>query len=82
MLSKSKTLSDLIKIDIDGLEMDVLEGCLKTIDRFRPVFIVEFNNNRDLITFFNELDYKILDLNLKEFNSQGNLPLNIHCVPL
>ena len=37
---------DLIKIDVEGLEPDVLAGATQTINRFRPVLFVE-NNNPD-----------------------------------
>ncbi len=33
---------DLIKIDVDGFELDILRGASKTIDAFRPIIIVEF----------------------------------------
>jgi FkbM family methyltransferase len=35
---------DLIKIDVEGFELDVLEGARKTLARFRPITILEFNS--------------------------------------
>ena len=32
---------DLIKIDVEGMELDVLAGAQKTIERFRPILYVE-----------------------------------------
>ena len=34
---------DLIKIDIEGSEVALLEGARETIERFRPVFMIEVN---------------------------------------
>jgi len=36
---------DLIKIDVEGSEMRVLEGAAQTLDRFRPILITEYNVN-------------------------------------
>ena len=35
---------DLIKIDVEGFEIDVLNGGLQTIPRFNPVIFLEFNS--------------------------------------
>jgi FkbM family methyltransferase len=34
---------DLIKIDVEGAEMDVLDGAMETLARCKPVVIMEFN---------------------------------------
>lgn len=34
---------DLVKIDTEGHELDVLAGAMQTLDRFRPVVILEFS---------------------------------------
>jgi FkbM family methyltransferase len=39
--TKALTKVDLIKIDVEGAELDVLEGCWETIAKWRPVLIVE-----------------------------------------
>ena len=33
--------ADLIKIDVEGMEMEVLEGTAKTIERCRPIMLIE-----------------------------------------
>lgn len=35
---------DFIKIDVEGAELDVLEGARDTLQRFKPIVIMEFNS--------------------------------------
>lgn len=71
---------DLIKIDVDGIELDILHGAKKTIKRDLPIVIVETNGNMQIIKFFKTLNYEILDMKLSPF-TEGELPLNIFCIP-
>jgi FkbM family methyltransferase len=45
----------LIKIDVDGCEIDVLKGCSKIIDEHKPYFIFEYRlwlkKSRDPLVF-------------------------------
>jgi FkbM family methyltransferase len=34
---------DLVKIDVEGFEMDVLRGAQRTVERFAPIVFMEFN---------------------------------------
>lgn len=36
----------LIKMDVEGFEFQVLQGALKTLERFRPAIILEYHSNR------------------------------------
>ncbi len=72
---------DLIKIDVDGIEYDILKGCINTLKTIKPIFIVETNNDNKIVTFFLENDYKVLNSDLKEYSPQEVLPLNIFCIP-
>ncbi|MEM9097059.1 MAG: FkbM family methyltransferase [Pseudomonadota bacterium] len=51
---------DLIKIDVEGMELDVLEGGAALIQRFRPVLYLECNQSASeiLIPKLAELGYK------------------------
>jgi FkbM family methyltransferase len=60
----------LIKIDVDGSELDVLEGSRRVIRRDRPTVFFELcpylltevgRSARDLVTYFVSLDYELLD---------------------
>ena len=75
------TRCDLIKIDVDGIELDILEGSISTLEKLRPIFIVETNDNKGIIDFFANRDYLILDMELKEYKEDNILPDNIFCVP-
>lgn len=56
---------DFVKIDVEGFEIDVLQGMTETISRFKPVVCMEFNswtaiafrdiNPRDLLRAFRQL---------------------------
>lgn len=43
-LDKFDLIPDLIKIDVEGMEADVLAGALKTIKKYRPILLVEHND--------------------------------------
>jgi FkbM family methyltransferase len=51
----------LIKIDVEGAELEVLKGSKKTIQRHKPVLIIE-DNNPIVIEFLADLNYFIYKL--------------------
>ena len=71
----------LMKIDVDGIELDILKGSLKTLKKFKPIVIVEINDDVKIIEFFIDNNYKVLDVNLKEYKPNHPLPPNIYCIP-
>ena len=72
---------DLVKIDVDGLELDILMGATHLIERFKPIFIVETNGDKRILNFFNQYKYQILDMELNTFQVGNRLPGNIFCIP-
>ncbi|RDK84823.1 FkbM family methyltransferase [Marinirhabdus gelatinilytica] len=72
---------DFIKIDVDGIELDILQGAEEILARLKPIVVVETNGNTDLLEFFNQRNYTILNMELNTFDMQKELPLNIFCVP-
>ena len=53
---------DLIKIDVEGAEIDVLMGALKTLKKNKPLVVIEsFTNKAVIDTIFTELGYKQID---------------------
>jgi FkbM family methyltransferase len=62
---------DLIKLDVDGFEIDVLRGGKKTIQKLRPKLIIELSpihfeselgNFADQIQILKDLNYRICDV--------------------
>ncbi|WP_072682767.1 FkbM family methyltransferase [Arcobacter sp. LA11] len=52
----------LIKIDVEGMESDVIKGSKKTIEKFKPFLYVENDRqekSKELIELIQSLDYKI-----------------------
>jgi len=62
---------DLIKIDVEGHQMEVLKGAKDTISKYRPVIMVEgihtrsehsYNYRNKMYEYFDDLDYKFFDI--------------------
>ena len=76
-----------LKIDVEGGEQDVLKGSFDTIEKYRPIILIEINDFESLnesisafyIEFFNRINYKLLNLNL----SKAKMPLvgDFICLP-
>ena len=67
--SKNITQVDLIKIDVEGFEMEVLKGAEKTLKTFKPLLFIELDNNnlklhnssaKELVEYLMFLGYEIL----------------------
>ncbi len=59
---------DLIKIDVEGFEMNVLQGSLETMKQFKPICFVELDDEnlrqqgssaREVIDYFIQLNYNV-----------------------
>lgn len=72
---------DLVKIDVDGIELDILIGATHLIEICKPIFIVETNGDKRILDFFNQYEYQILDMKLNPFQIGNQLPANIFCIP-
>jgi FkbM family methyltransferase len=68
----------LMKIDIEGMEEAALEGAKHTIERDRPLCLVEWikSDKAALVAFFKQRDYTVLDwgINLLCLPSPAALP--------
>ena len=54
---------DLIKIDVEGAEVEVLEGAIETIKKYKPVIVVEsFNRKNECDYILCNLGYKLKDI--------------------
>ncbi len=72
---------DLVKIDVDGIELDILLGATNLLENCKPIFIVETNSDKRIIDFFQQHEYQILDMELNPLHSGEQLPPNIFCIP-
>jgi FkbM family methyltransferase len=61
------TALKLMKIDVEGFEIDVIRGAKRTIERFRPFILLEFDTTRhagdadEMRAFFGSLGYDGFD---------------------
>ena len=59
---------DFIKIDIEGMEMEALTGAEHSIDKYRPILLIEKikSNEQYIVNFLEKYEYKIFpfDINL------------------
>jgi hypothetical protein len=56
-------IPDVIKIDVEGEEEKVLRGSLKTLSKFRPIILCDYNDDKTLSLLSGillPLDYEIL----------------------
>jgi len=54
---------DLIKIDVEGMDMDVLIGAKNTIQKYKPIIFIEHHNSKKTIigeikSYLNNFNYK------------------------
>ncbi len=78
----SMSRCDLLKIDVDGIELDILQGAMTMINKLKPILIIETNNDIRIIEFLKEYDYNILDMKLDSYKENATLPHNIFCIPV
>lgn len=75
---KSKNLQpNYIKIDVDGYELNVLKGLIDTITAFKPIMVIETNDDYKVLEFLKKCGYTLLDLDLNEFEGMTE---NVFCV--
>lgn len=75
---------DLVKIDVEGAELQVLRGCREHLKRCRPIVIFELGQDglgyyqhipEDVYSFFDALGYAIT---LLKYYIAGHPPMDIH----
>ena len=68
---------DLIKIDIEGMEIQALHGALETIERGKPLMLIEhIKTNVDNITnFLSNYGYKIYPMGINIFAIHESDPI-------
>jgi FkbM family methyltransferase len=67
----------LIKIDVEGVEVEVLRGAADLIRRDQPSIIAELNDRRVVTVLEDEFHYTVKRIN--EDGTLSNLPSDVHC---
>ncbi len=71
---KSLKRLDLLKIDVEGMERDVLLGAKSLIKKFQPIMYIENDRvlkSKELLSLIDELDYDIYYHNPPLFNDKN-----------
>ncbi len=57
---------DFIKIDVERMEMEVLKGGAKSIEKFCPILLIEIikSNQREIQDFLQNLEYEIFSMGI------------------
>lgn len=84
---------DLIKIDVEGYELEVLKGATSTLQKLRPVLLLEFDSlnlkkqgssAKELLNFLKSIDYNYKDVNTGlqgvDISETGNIHTDIICI--
>jgi FkbM family methyltransferase len=67
-LNIPKNSKILIKLDIEGSEINALKGMENFITKYKPTFIIEiFENENNLANFFKQHNYKLTDIDGTNF---------------
>ena len=56
ILPEFKFSKVLVKIDVEGMELEVFSGCEGLIQAYRPVFLIEWKPINQILEKFNQLD--------------------------
>jgi hypothetical protein len=72
---------DFLKVDIEGKEMEALEGARETLKSMRPVLLIEVSRNHVAVAaLLAELGYRVVDDKLRPVLIASGLG-NYFCVP-
>ena len=76
-LDKFNLRPDLIKIDAEGSELDILKSSIKTIKKYQPLLIIEFNK----VNYY-EIKKILFEIGYKSYIFSNNIfsPINKHMI--
>lgn len=57
---------NLLQLDVEGHEYDILLGAKKTIEKFKPVIILENGDRQEIINLLSVYGYKIVDRSISD----------------
>ena len=68
---------DYVKIDVEGAELEVLEGARETLKKFRPVIVLETDDIEAVMNFLKAVGYDSFNL-WKSYSNMKKMNI-IHC---
>ncbi len=72
---------DFVKIDVEGFEFGVLEGMQKTVNRLKPIIMVEVQDSeKEILDYFASRGYKIYCENRSEVTETDQMKGNLFCL--
>lgn len=67
---KETKFPDFVKIDVEGFEWNVIEGFKKTIEKAKPLLMIEIQSDaNEIISYFKSIGYKIYNDKMEEIKS-------------
>ena len=69
VVQKTNTLPDVIKIDVEGAEMKVLQGCVSVLSQKHPVIFLSVHSDQlrdDCKSFLKQYNYEAIPLDTSE----------------
>jgi FkbM family methyltransferase len=70
--NKQKT-PDFVKVDVEGFEWNVIQGFKQTIQKFRPILMIEIQQDSEkLIDYFKGIGYCIYNEDLEDITNFNN----------
>jgi FkbM family methyltransferase len=78
ILDSSKFSDLLLKIDVEGMEMEVIGGATKILDKYRPRILIEWKPGQNALNKFQELE---ITLRTFDYRLSPQISLN-ECVPI
>lgn len=67
---KETTFPDFVKIDVEGFEWNVIEGFKKTIEKVKPMLMIEIQSDANkIVSYFKSIGYKVYNDKMEEIKS-------------
>jgi hypothetical protein len=73
---------DFVKIDVEGAELDVLDGMQDTLNQIRPALLIEVTHRHaDVLRVLNRAQYSVFDDGLHPILESKSFGGNIFALP-
>jgi len=66
---------NFIKCDVDGFELNVIKGAIKTLSRYKPILLIEITQDQDkIMELLSNIGYKCYSYNIKTNQLESDYP--------